>query len=283
MKKIIALIFVAVMSLTIVACGNKEYKVDGEFTAFEVSYNREVPMITWVTVTIEKGKVTKYFIDAKQAEVNEAGEFVWNAKSKKELKYDYNMKDVSEIGKEWFEQAEALEAFMLEKGPEAVTTKDGYIDNVTGVSVKDGGYTKLAKEALANAKANKFLAFELGYTSAKGPQVTWSIVTTDNKGKVTEIFLDCLQSDKSTANDTVKFTWKAKTKKELKFDYNMKPVSGIGKEWFEQAEALEKFMLEKGVDAVTTKDGVIDNVTGVSIKDGGYTALTKAAIALIKK
>jgi major membrane immunogen (membrane-anchored lipoprotein) len=152
MKKIITLIFVAVMSLTIVACGNKEYKVDGEFTAFEVSYNREVPMITWVTVTIEKGKVTKYFIDAKQAEVNEAGEFVWNAKSKKELKYDYNMKPVSEIGKEWFEQAEALEAFMLEKGPEAVTTKDGYIDNVTGVSIKDGGYTALTKKAIALIK-----------------------------------------------------------------------------------------------------------------------------------
>ena len=63
----------------------------------------------------------------------------------------------------------------------------------------------------------------------------------------------------------------------------MKPVSEIGKEWFEQAEALEAFMLEKGPEAVTTKDGYIDNVTGVSIKDGGYTALTKAAIALIKK
>lgn len=152
MKKIITLIFVAVMSLTIVACGNKEYKVDGEFTAFEVSYNREVPMITWVTVTIEKGKVAKYFIDAKQASVNAAGEFVWNAKSKKELKYDYNMKPVSEIGKEWFEQAEALEKFMLEKGVDAVTTKDGVIDNVTGVSIKDGGYTALTKAAIALIK-----------------------------------------------------------------------------------------------------------------------------------
>ena len=41
----------------------------------------------------------------------------------------------------------------------ADSNMDQRIDNVAGVTLKDGGYTKLAKEAVANAKAGKFVAF----------------------------------------------------------------------------------------------------------------------------
>ncbi len=40
------------------------------------------------------------------------------------------------------------------------------------------------------------------------------------------------------------------SKKELKNDYNMKSASSIQKEWFEQVEFLEKYMVENGIDSV---------------------------------
>ena len=41
-----------------------------------------------------------------------------------------------------------------------------------------------------------------------------------------------------------------KTKKELKEDYGMKPVSEIGKEWYEQIAALEDWMVGKTVEEI---------------------------------
>lgn|SRR5690554_2123909 len=285
MKKIFSVIALAIMSVILVSCGEKEFAVDGEFTAFELSLNYGVPMYTTVKVEIEDGELKSYYIDARQGKVVE-GKFIWNEKTKKELKEEYGMKPISEIDKEWYEQAEALEAFMLENGPDAVTVDgEGYIDNVTGVSVKDGGYTKLAKEALENAKANKVIAFEFGYTNQNGPQFTWVEVTTNDKGKVVEIFLDVVQSTsvKDEEGVVTGFTWNEKSKKELKEEYGMKIASAIDKEWYEQAAAIEAFILENGPDAVSVdENGYIDNITGVSMKDGSYTKVYKKALELIK-
>ena len=285
MKKIFSVIALAIMSVILVSCGEKEFAVDGEFTAFELSLNYGVPMYTTVKVEIEDGELKSYYIDARQGEVVE-GKFIWNEKTKKELKEEYGMKPISDIDKEWYEQAEALEAFMLENGPDAVTVDgEGYIDNVTGVSVKDGGYTKLAKEALENAKANKVIAFEFGYTNQNGPQFTWVEVTTNDKGKVVEIFLDVVQSTsvKDEEGVVTGFTWNEKSKKELKEEYGMKVASAIDKEWYEQAAAIEAFILENGPDAVSVdENGYIDNITGVSMKDGSYTKVYKKALELIK-
>lgn len=275
MKKVFLLLVLAVATFTLFACKPSDYKVDGEFMAYEINTHYGAPMITTVTVTIEKGKVTGYFIDALQSKkVQTAGadttedatddkfEFQWNAKTKKELKFDYNMKPVSEIGKEWFEQAASIEAFMLEEGPGAVTeNKDGYIDNIADVSMKDGGYTKLAAEALELAKAGKFQAITWS-TSYGKPQVVSAYMIVDTKGVVTELFLDTLQSDLSAE---FAFSWKAKTKQELKFDYNMKPASPIGKEWFEQANTLTDYVIANGWTLKGTP-----TVTGVTMTTTDY-------------
>lgn len=71
-----------------------------------------------VTVDAE-GKVTSCLIDASQAKCSIAdGKFTVEKgayKSKKELQGDYNMKGASPIGKEWFEQAAAFEAWCIGK------------------------------------------------------------------------------------------------------------------------------------------------------------------------
>ena len=50
------------------------------------------------------------------------------------------------------------------------------------------------------------------------------------------------------------------SKKELGDGYNMRAASPIGKEWFEQAEALEKYVTGK----------TIDEVKGIAVTEDGY-------------
>ncbi|MEG0753635.1 MAG: hypothetical protein RR461_07380 [Angelakisella sp.] len=79
-------------------------------------------------------------------------------------------------------------------------------------------------------------------------------VTVDANGKIVGISWDCTQGkaafDKTgaakseAANDI-------KSKKELKDGYSMKKASAIGKEWFEQVDALEKYAIGKTVAEVT--------------------------------
>ena len=75
-----------------------------------------------------------------------------------------------------------------------------------------------------------------------------------------------------------------KTKRQLGNDYNMKPASGIGKEWFEQAAVLEEYFVGKTsseVDGIavdeSTKPTDADLLAGVTVSIGGYkTAAVKA-------
>lgn len=75
----------------------------------------------------------------------------------------------------------------------------------------------------------------------------------DNSGKVIKMQLDVVQSKFDyTAEGKVKTTADTvfKTKKDLGPEYNMKPVSGIGKEWNEQAEAFEEYVKGKTADEI---------------------------------
>lgn len=49
-------------------------------------------------------------------------------------------------------------------------------------------------------------------------------------------------------------------KKEKGADYGMKSASGIGKEWNEQIEYLEQYMVDNGIDSVKlNSDGYAEN------------------------
>jgi len=277
MKKVFLLLMLAVATVTLFGCNSSEYKVDGEFLAYEVGIHRNAPMVTTVTVTIEDGEVVGFNIDARQGKATRlAGDdeileieddewaYSWNEKTKKELGNEYGMKAVSEIEKEWFEQAASIEAYMLENGVDSVETDDeDYITNVAGVSMKDGGYTELAAAALELAKEGKFQAV---YCSNDDLVIAHMIV--DSKGNASDLVLDVLQGQ--PVDDT--FEWRSKTKQELGFDYNMKSASEIDKEWFEQAEAIATYVLENGADSIQVNaDGKISNITGASVRNSGYS------------
>lgn len=72
------------------------------------------------------------------------------------------------------------------------------------------------------------------------------------------------------------------TKKAKGADYNMKGQSPIGKEWNEQIEALEKFIADKGIDAVKLdKDGYAENEdvkSSCTINIAGYVEAVNNAV-----
>lgn len=283
MKKILSFLFLLVVAFSLVACRDKggddnggstpavrTYVADGKYTAYSVGYNYGAPQLNWVTVTIKNDKIESFYIDQLQS-----GAEGWNEKTKKELKYDYGMKDAA-IDKdgdgqtlEWFEQAALLEAKFLEDLA-GVTVVEGYFTGISGVSIADNDYVMLANKAVANAKAgivNQFVAnmyngaINLVSVSAK----------VNAEGKIVEAKLDELQ----TSNNE----WKAQTKQELGTNYGMsgaaidKNGDGITLEWFEQANAITTAWL------AGTNIADITTISGVSITDNDYNTVLAKLLA----
>lgn len=315
MKKVFALLFAAVAVLSLAACSEKEFKVDGEFTAFEPGVNGNAQMVTTVTVKVEKGKIISYNIDARQGKRTEvAGDpvtytFTWNEKTKKELGADYAMKDVGpgyklvdgawvvegKSQKEWFEQAALIEAKWLADGVDSVTTLEDRIDNVAGVTIKDGSYIKLAKEAVELAKAGKFQTI---FTS--GTDLYFASMVVDSKGKVSELVINTLQS-KIVENVLV---WNEKSKQELGAEYGMKDVGpgykfeagawvADGKcntEWNDQVAVISNYILDNGYVELKSIAGrgvsldgtsLVDGTSSVTIKTDSYFTLLKDLFAKV--
>lgn len=138
----------------------------------------------------------------------------------------------------------------------------------------------------AGAKADK--------TGSVTVNTTMCELELDDAGKITAVSFDIAQNKvgfDATGALTGELTGEHPTKKELGDGYGMKAASGIGKEWFEQAEALEDWCVGKTVEEVVTMptydkgDGrhtqVPDDVdlkTGCTIDVGSFlNALQKAA------
>lgn len=275
MKKVFLLLILAVATFTLFGCKSSEYKVDGEFLAYEVGIHRNAPMVTMVTVTIEDGEIVAFNIDVRQGSATQTEgadtedtaddkwSFTWNEKTKKELGDDYGMVERGGAIAEWYEQAALIEAYMLENGVDSVEVDaDEVITNVTGVTIKDGGYTKLAADAVALAKEGKFQA-----VYCNNDDLVIATMMVDAKGVATNLVLDVLQGKPSQGT----FEWAPKSKQELGAEYGMKDRSEIGKEWFEQADAIAAYVFENGADSIETTDGYISNITGASVRDSGYT------------
>ncbi|MGE4571670.1 MAG: hypothetical protein AB7E09_02885 [Candidatus Izemoplasmatales bacterium] len=251
-----------------IKAGEREmFPLDGEFTAFDIHDHHGAPMITSVTVTVENGQIVAYYIDALQSD---ADTFEWNALTKKELGDDYGMVEYGGAIAEWYEQAALIEAYWLENGVKSVTTDETtVIDNVAGVTIKDGGYTALAAEAVELAKNGIFQSYTPSMSHGK-PQVTWVVLEMKADASIEKLTLDVLQS---TITEGV-FAWNPLTKQELGFDYGMVANGGATLEWFEQANLITDFVIENGVDALSTIEVEgsleLDNVTGVSITVDDY-------------
>jgi len=288
----------------------REFAADGEFTAYVVGVQSNAPMVTTVTVTIENDEITGYFIDCIQGkrtlnETTQVYSFNFNASSKKELGFEYKMHwsgyaatdDTPTIEEyqtwltansknEWHQQAALIEAYWLANGFDSVTAnaETSVIDNVAGVTIKDGGYTDLAAEAVQLAKDGKMQAI---YTSQDDLYI--ATMTVDAEGNFSELLIDVLQGTPDTAAGT--FAWNTKTKQELGLEYKMH-WSGYAAtddtptieeyetwleendklEWFQQVALITEWVEENGwnedLAALNDRGGTLDGTTAVDALAG---------------
>lgn len=139
-----------------------------------------------------------------------------------------------------------------------------------------GAVTNIAKSA--NATADKAGNVQV-YTML-------AAVTIDSAGKITNVWIDSIQSnvaiDKAGAV-TTDLKSLMPTKRELGDKYGMKAASKLGKEWYQEADELEKALIGKtkaDLDKMKTADGKAagDLAAKVSITVSDYLEAVKKAI-----
>lgn len=238
--------------------------------------------------------------------------------TKQEKKEAYGMIKASKIGLEWYQQIEALSAWMQGKTVEeikAMKTKAGAdaahpavpaeTDLATSVSITVQDYIAVVEEAWKNAVEVKDGADKVGLgfnisiaksaaktaDKAAKAQIDNTISVVALKGdKVAASVLDIVQAIvEYNVDGTLKtdVTQEVASKVDLGDAYGMKKASKIGKEWFEQAKALTNWTVGKTAAEIQgipseEKDGkkivTGDLATSVSVGVADYLASFDEAI-----
>ena len=250
--------------------------------------------------------------DASGALVTEIGA---NNPSKMELGDEYAMRGASGIGREWFEQVEALEAYCIGKTPEEIAgialDGDGKAtdaDLIAGITMPLGDFIDGVVSACNNARVNgsqegdtlylhsdSYLSDSSASASADGDGVaqndtTAGAYTISADGIITDIDFDCVQT-KINFNASGELTtaegasWTTKT--DLEYDYNMAGYSPIGKEWFEQTEFFEDYCRGKtvseiagiSIDPESSHPTEADLITGCTMNVNSFIAVLEKSAA----
>ncbi len=238
------------------------------------------------------GAIIKCKIDASQAsiEFGKDGKLITPVdtifKGKQDLKEEYGLKKASGIGKEWYQQADAFADYCVGKTADDISgiavTDEGLAadtDLSSSVTIHIGDFIAAVDKAVKSAKelgAGPDDTLGLGVetnishsTNATADEdgiaeaYTNYVATTFNADKqITSTFIDAVQADvnfDTTGKITSDLKAEIKTKQELGDDYGLKAASGIGKEWFEQVDALANYV--KGM--------TVDQVKGIKVNDEG--------------
>ena len=88
---------------------------------------------------------------------------------------------------------------------------------------------------------------------------TVAAVILDDAGKIVSCYIDVAQNKMSIAGGTATAGQTYLTKQEKKEDYGMKKASGIGKEWYEQADFFANYVVGKTADEVAAIETVESN------------------------
>ena len=266
-----------------------------------------------VTVT-EEGVIESCAIDAIQGKVtfdgsgkvtSEAGEVL----SKKELGDDYGMRVASPIGKEWDEQVEAIEAYVVGKTVEELKTKaideNGVVkdaDLASGATIYMGSFIWAIEAAVNNAEylganagdelivvSNSKVSGTDATAQAEGTtQVDANVaVFTLNGNTITSCVIDAIQAKASFDTKGVvaeEANGAVATKAQLGEAYGLKAYSGVGKEWNEQTDAFCEYITGKTLEEVkgialteTTAPAEADLAASVSIAVGDFMGLVEKA------
>lgn len=207
---------------------------------------------------------------------------------KQEIGDGYGMKKASGIGKEWYEQANALAAYAVGKSVAelkaiAVTESGAPADTDLSatVTLKIGGFIDAIEQAVASAKSlgaqagNRIgigvystidMSEDAGDSNGTAQAyVNAAAVTFDKDGVVTSCIIDAAQADiEFTTAGAIATDLEATfvSKNVLGDAYGMKKASSIGKEWYEQAAGFAAYATGK----------TAAEVKGIALTDDGLAA-----------
>lgn len=266
----------------------------------------------------QDGKILKCSIDVAQTKIafTKEGKLATDVngtfKSKQELMEEYGMKKASSIGKEWYEQANALEAYVIGKTLDevkAITVSETGVPTVAdltaSVTVKINDYVAAIEKAVTTAQdlgAKETDKLGLGVVTniAKSKDATadaaglaqaysyYTATTTDADGKITSSIIDASQGNvnfDATGVITTDLTVAVQSKQELGDAYGMRKASAIGKEWNEQATAFATYVVGKtvaDVKGIAMTDGVpsvADLTSSVTVHATDFVTIIDKAVA----
>ncbi len=319
MKKRIALLLAALLAVgSLTACGGNNdggnsdaAKVKlglGATTSFSESYsigedhygapaeatNAQVDIHVAAVTLDAEGKIVSCDLDAIQvkASVDATGAIAADAAteftSKYDLKEGYNMKGASPIAKEWYEQVDAYELWVVGKTVDEVKAGVGADEYPadetlkTGCTIKIGDITKAVVDACEKAvDTDATTADTLGVSligemtkatnaaDAEGAgsfqaYVNFAAVTKTAEGTISAVAIDSIQAYPTWGADGVLTTdanQDVRTKYTKQGDYGMQVASSLEKgEWFQQIDAFKFSILGK----------TADEVNAIAVDDGGY-------------
>lgn len=314
MKKLVAVGLAGLIAVTAAACSNGAGKDDsnadkGAAVKTGLGIVSEIQDVTDTTLTIDSvaaavtvdadGKILDVKIDEAQTKpdlAKDAGD-VTDLRTKLEKKEDYAMKAASPIGKEWYEQIAAYETWAKGKTVDEInagadaTGAPTDADLTAGCTMNVGGFAAAISKAVANAAdlgASATDTLKIAVSTEKYYESNetnlqydsnYTAVTLDADGKVTSCLIDASQAKCTIADG--KFTVAAgsyDSKKELKENYNMKPASPIGKEWYEQAAAFETWAKGKTADEIKAGAGT-DGKPADADLSAGCTIIVSSIVA----
>ncbi len=224
-----------------------------------------------------------------------------NFKTGKEIGADYGMKSVSTIGKEWYEQIDALENYVKGKTIEEVkgiklssenTAEE--VDLNSSVTIKIDKYIEAMAKAAETAQSSDAVKedklglairstidgskdFDNGDEGIAKIDNFYAAVTVSDEGKVTSAFIDGLNTEISfddIGEITADYEEDIKTKLELADTYGMKSASSISKEWDEQAKAISEYVIGKTAQDIIAIEVADDG------KAKGTDLVSKATVAI---
>lgn len=256
----------------------------------EATGRAEVNSYIAYTAVDADGKIVKAGIDAIQSRISfdTAGQIVDTdlttpVQTKNEKGDAYNMKPSSGIGKEWYEQAQALADWSVGKTladvKNAAVTDGKFSDadlvssvTVTAVSMQTplaesgdvkiagtiGSGDKIGMGTYTTMKSSKSATDEATGQGQVDSMV--ALIAVDSSGKITACGFDAIQSKvvfDNTGVISTDLTEMVPTKAEKGDAYGMRGNSAIGKEWNEQAASFAEWCIGKTVAEVvsmTTKE-----------------------------
>ena len=268
------------------------------------------------------GKILACNIDSSQAKINfdTTGQITTATgtvfKSKQELKTEYGLGAKSAIKKEWNEQANAFASYCVGK---TLAEVKGIAVSATGVAtVADltssctigvTDFISAIDKAVTNAQnlgAKSTEKLGIAVTTDMGKSANFSAtaaglaqgysfycaVTTDTTGKVTSCMIDASQGNvnfDAKGTITTDLTKAPQPKQELKEAYGMKAKSGLGKEWYEEANSFAKYATGKTASDIkgiaVTADGKAtgtDVTSSVTISVAPLMLVVSNAVAAAK-